>query len=49
MTDTTIKSDIGYVKNLVSKAKTPSPPASVYALWAVLVAVGFSLVDFAPR
>jgi len=49
MTNTEIKADIGYVKELVSKAKTPSPPASVYALWAVLVAVGFSLVDFAPR
>lgn len=48
MTNTTIQSDIGFVKDLVSKAKAPSTPGSVYALWAVLVAVGFTMVDFAP-
>ncbi len=44
-----IESDIGYVKDLVAKSEKSTPPASIYVLWAVLLMIGFSLIDFAPR
>ena len=44
-----IESDIGYLKDLVRKADRVPTPASIYLLWALVVLVGFALVDFAPR
>lgn len=49
MTGSKIESDIGYVKDLVTKSGKSDQPASFYLLWAVLMAVGFSLVDLAPN
>lgn len=49
MTNSKIESDIGYVKDLVAKSDNPALPASFYIIWAVILMVGFSLIDFAPR
>ncbi|MCK5133548.1 MAG: hypothetical protein KAR40_15515 [Candidatus Sabulitectum sp.] len=49
MTNSKIESDIGYVKDLVAKSDNPISPASIYILWAVILMVGYSLIDFAPR
>ncbi len=43
------EADIGYIKDLVRKADREPTPASLYYLWAAIVLVGYSLVDFAPR
>ncbi len=44
-----IGSDLGYVRDIVRKSDRRPTPAPVYLLWAVLVLIGFSLVDFAPQ
>ncbi len=44
-----IESDLGYVRDLVRKSDRKPTPAPLYLLWAVLVAIGFSLLDFAPQ
>jgi hypothetical protein len=44
-----IESDIGYIKDLVRRSDREPTPASIYLLWAVVVLVGFALVDLAPR
>ncbi|MCD4709161.1 MAG: hypothetical protein K8S62_15670 [Candidatus Sabulitectum sp.] len=49
MTNSKIESDIGYVKDLVIKSDNSTSPASIYILWAAILMVGFSLIDFAPR
>ncbi len=49
MTNSKIESDIEYVKDLVSKSDNSASPSSIYVLWAVLIAAGFSMIDFAPR
>ncbi len=49
MTNNKIESDIGYVKDLVTKSGSSTSPASIYILWAAILIVGFSLIDFAPR
>ena len=49
MTNNKIESDIGYVKDLVAKSDNPASPASIYVIWAVILMVGFSLIDLAPR
>lgn len=49
MTISKIESDIGYVKDLVAKSDNSTLPASFYIIWAVILMVGFSLIDFAPR
>ena len=49
MTNSKIESDIEYVKELVSKSEDAASPSSIYVLWAILIAIGFSMVDFAPR
>lgn len=48
MTNDKIESDIGYVKDLVAKSDNSTSPASIYILWASILVVGFSLIDFAP-
>lgn len=49
MNTSAVESDIHYVRSVVERAETKRFPRSVYALWAVIVLAGFSLVDFAPR
>ncbi len=49
MTNSEVKSDIGYVKDLVTKSENSASPGSIYILWAVILIAGFSLIDFAPR
>ena len=49
MTDSKIESDIGYVKDLVAKSDNPISPATFYIIWGVILMVGFSFIDFAPR
>jgi hypothetical protein len=49
MTSGTVESDIQYVRALVEKSGSVSFPKSVYALWAVIVLFGFSIIDFAPK
>lgn len=44
-----IESDLGYVLDLVRKSDRRPTPAPVYLLWALLVLIGFSLVDFAVQ
>jgi len=43
-----VKSDIGYVREVLQASERVWAPAAVYYLWAALVLVGFSLRDFAP-
>ncbi|OPX32330.1 MAG: hypothetical protein B1H09_00655 [Gemmatimonadaceae bacterium 4484_173] len=49
MTSEKIEEDLGYVKSLVDKSERIMNPPSVFILWAAIIAVGFSLVDFAPK
>ena len=49
MTSKKIEEDLGYVKNLVDKSELIMNPPSVFILWAAIIAVGFSFVDFAPK
>lgn len=42
-------SDIGYVRQLVSRSENQSFSRAIYMLWAAIVLVGFSLVDLAPE
>ena len=42
-------SDIDYVKDLVKRSEREPSPSSIYLLWAALVLIGFTLVDFAPE
>lgn len=44
-----LETDLGYVREVVGKSERPSSPAAIYLLWAAIILVGFSLVDFAPR
>ena len=44
-----IKEDLEYVANAVRREEHDAGPPYIYYLWAVLVAVGFALPDFAPR
>src|SRR5262245_3911004 len=41
--------DLEYLGALLRKSERGSSPFIIYALWAVLVLVGFSMVDFAPH
>jgi hypothetical protein len=43
-----IHDDLEYVGGIVRRSEGGSP-FSIYLLWAVMVLVGFSLVDFAPH
>jgi len=43
-----VEKDLGYVRGLLEKSEPRSPPA-IYVLWAVVVLVGFTLADLAPR
>jgi len=47
MTSKEMDSDLGYVQDLIRKSDHRPSPAIIYLLWAVIVAVGFTLADFA--
>lgn len=44
-----LKNDLAYVQSAVRRSRNDLGAAPIYYLWAVLVAVGFALPDFAPR
>ncbi|MFO7627758.1 MAG: hypothetical protein R6V62_10895 [Candidatus Fermentibacteraceae bacterium] len=48
MVQETLESDIRYVRALVERSGNGSFPRSVYILWAVIVLLGFSIIDFKP-
>ena len=41
-----LESDLNFVRNVVNGSARSKSPSSLYFLWAVIVAIGFSLVDF---
>jgi hypothetical protein len=47
MTTKGIESDLGFVQDLLYKSDHRSSPVIIYLIWAVIVAVGFALFDFA--
>ncbi len=49
MSKDSIQSDLGYVRGLVEASDKDQFTRAIYLLWAFIVLVGFSLVDFAPR
>ncbi len=49
MTSNEVKSDIGYIRDLVKKSEDKPTPSSVYLLWAAIVLFGFAMVDFFPQ
>jgi len=49
MTKSKIQSDLGYVRELVRASDKDPTSRAIYLLWAAIVLVGFSMVDFAPR
>jgi len=44
-----VREDLDYVANAVRREEADRGPPAVYVLWAVIVAIGFALPDFAPR
>ncbi|MBT9160565.1 MAG: hypothetical protein AAGB97_05905 [Dehalococcoidia bacterium] len=44
-----VKSDLGYLREVVRTSEQDPSLSVIYFLWAALCLVGFSLVDFAPR
>jgi len=42
-----LESDLSYVKNVIRKSDRRSSPSILYIMWAVIVAVGFTMADFA--
>jgi hypothetical protein len=44
-----IESNLGYVRDLIQKSDRRPTPTPVFLLWAVLVLIGFSLIDFAAQ
>jgi hypothetical protein len=44
-----LKSDLGYVRDVVDRAEQMASPSSVYFLWAAIVLVGWPLNDFVPK
>jgi hypothetical protein len=49
MTQESLESDIQYVRALVKKSGSESLPRSFFVVWAVIILLGFSIIDFAPR
>ena len=44
-----LSDDLKYLGGLVKRSEGDSSPFAIYLLWALMVLVGFALVDFAPR
>jgi hypothetical protein len=49
MTKQKLEADLGYIKDLVSEADRRPSARGLYLLWAVIILIGFSLVDLAPE
>lgn len=49
MVSSEFESDIGYVRELVKKSERRPTPSSIYMIWAVIVLIGFSMIDFFPK
>lgn len=50
MNDTSrAQDDLAYVRDVVSRSETYGAPRALWYLWAVIAAVGFSLMDLAPE
>lgn len=43
-----VERDLEFVRNVVERSDRRRGGAAIYALWGILVLVGFPLVDFAP-
>jgi len=41
-----VKSDIGYVREVLQTSERDQGPVAIYYLWAAILLVGFSLLDF---
>lgn len=48
-TDDRVREDLQYVASAVRRADQDRGPPNIYLLWAVLIAIGFALPDFAPK
>ena len=44
-----LKNDLDFVSTAVQRGRRDMGAAPMYYLWAILVAIGFALPDFAPR
>lgn len=44
-----LESDLGYVRDALRKSGHHASPPAIYFLWAVIIAVGFPLADFAQQ
>jgi hypothetical protein len=44
-----VRDDLDYVRRALETARSRRSPASIYALWGAIAAIGFPLVDLAPR
>ena len=44
-----LQSDLAYVRETVVGANKSQAPAAIPLLWAAIIAVGFPMVDFAPK
>lgn len=44
-----LKADLDFVQTAVQRGRNDLGAAPIYYLWAILIAIGFSLPDFAPR
>jgi hypothetical protein len=44
-----VRSDLSYVRKAVESSDRHPTPASIYLLWAAIGAVGFPILDLAPR
>jgi hypothetical protein len=44
-----LEADLGYVRQAVQKSDGGRSVAAIHLLWAVLVPIGFALMDFAPQ
>ena len=43
-----LEADLGYVREAVEKSDADRSVATIHLLWAVIVPIGFALMDFAP-
>lgn len=44
-----LEDGLGYVRDLARKSERGLSPPSIYLLWAAIMLVGFSMMDFAPE
>jgi hypothetical protein len=44
-----LKSNLEFVQGVVTRGRTDYGAAPIYYLWAIIIAIGFALPDFAPH